>query len=96
MATKISGFMGQELRKPDAQGRIAIGKEYADETYSVEHGMDGDIILRPVVVMHKREAWLFANPEALASVKRGLKQAAQGETYDLGDFTQFVDADDED
>lgn len=86
MATKTTGFTGQELRKPDAQGRIVIGKENADETYAVERQPNGDIILHPVVVLHKREAWLFQNEEALASVKRGLAEAARGEIHDLGSF----------
>lgn len=93
MATKTTGFTG-ELRRPDSQGRIAIGKEHADETYAVEKLPNGDILLRPVVVMHKREAWLFANQDALASVKRGLDQAASGRTHDLGSFAADGDEDD--
>lgn len=97
MATKTTGFIEQELRKPDAQGRIAIGKEHADQTYSVEKHMNGDILLQPVMVIHKQESWLFANQDALASVKRGLEQAAAGKTHDLGSFTEDAkQADDED
>ncbi|MHB8638101.1 MAG: hypothetical protein ACYC96_16715 [Fimbriimonadaceae bacterium] len=92
MATKTTGFTG-ELRRPDAQGRIVIGKEHADETYAVEKQPSGDILLRPVVVMHKREAWLFANQDALASVKRGLEQAATGAKHDLGSFAGDTDDD---
>jgi hypothetical protein len=94
MATKTSGLTG-ELRRPDAQGRIVIGKEHAYETYAVEKQANGDILLRPVVVVHKREAWLFANQDALASVKRGLEQAAAGATHDLGSFAGAVDDDSE-
>ena len=36
----------------------------------------------------KREGWLFENEEALASVQRGLKQSADGETKSLGSFLQ--------
>ena len=31
-----------------------------------------------------REAWLYANPEALESVRRGLREATAGEFHDLG------------
>ena len=31
-----------------------------------------------------REAWLYANAEALESVRRGLREAAAGEVHDLG------------
>ena len=92
MATKTQGLSG-ELRRPDSQGRIAIGKEHADETYAIEKLSNGDILLRPVVVMHKREAWLFGNEAALASVKRGLEQAAAGKTHDLGSFAHDEDDD---
>ena len=85
----------QELRKPDAQGRIALGKECRDETYSVTREPNGDIVLRPVVVLHKREAWLYANPDALASVRRGMEQAAAGDVHDRGSFASFAE-DDED
>jgi hypothetical protein len=94
MATKSTEFSGQEIRKPDAQGRIIIGKEHADENYAVEKQSNGDILLRPVTVIHKREAWLFANHLALQSVKRGLDDAAAGRINDLGTFIDKVEADD--
>lgn len=90
MASKVTGFAGQELRKPDSQGRIVIGKEHIDETYAVEKRPSGEIVLTPVVVIHKQEAWLFANQNALASVKRGLEQAAAGKTNDLGSFAEHA------
>jgi hypothetical protein len=90
MASKDSRFLGHELRKPDAQGRIIIGKEHADETFAIERLDNGDILLRPVVVIHKQEAWLFANPDAMKSVKRGLQQAADGSVSSLGSFAEFA------
>jgi hypothetical protein len=90
-----SDYQGETFRKPDEQGRISIGKEHAGETYEIQNQMNGDILLRPVVVIHKQEAWLFNNQEALASVKRGIEQVERGEVHDLGDFTQYL-ADEED
>ncbi len=92
---KSSGFEASELRTPDAQGRINIGKDYSEKTYAIRHETNGDIILHPVLVFHEQEAWLFKNPEALAAVKEGLEQSARGETHDLGDFTQFANDDEE-
>ena len=41
----------------------------------------------------QREAWLFKNPNALASVQTGLKQSATGETISLGSFAKFAEDD---
>ncbi len=37
------------------------------------------------------EAWLYRNPEALASVRRGLQEAAEGKTSYIGSFAQYAD-----
>lgn len=87
--TRLDG----NLRKSDARGRIALGRECRDETYAIVREANGDIILSPVVAMHEREAWLYANPEALASLRRGLEQAAAGDLHDLGSFAAYADED---
>jgi hypothetical protein len=38
------------------------------------------IILEPYIEIPARKAWLFQNPDALAMVKKGLEQSAQGKT----------------
>jgi hypothetical protein len=47
-------------------------------TYHVYSNSLGQIILDPQVTIPASEAWLFNNPDALASVRRGLNDAAQG------------------
>ena len=39
----------------------------------------------------ERERWLHSNPEALASVKRGIADAEAGKVHDLGDFSQYLE-----
>jgi len=85
-----------EVRKLDNSGRLNLGKERAGEQYQVSESSDGTILLTPVAVIPKRELWLWHNPEALASVKRGLDQSSRGEGRTLGSFAQYADEDDED
>jgi hypothetical protein len=51
----------------------------------------GQILLSPRVSIPLHEAWLYKNPEALASVRRGLKQLAGGKRYNLGSFAKYAD-----
>jgi len=37
------------------------------------------------------EAWLYRSPKALASVRRGLADAAGGRTKSLGSFARYAD-----
>ncbi len=80
-----------ELKRPDSSGRITIGKENKDKLYAVQHQPNGDILLSPVVIRHEREAWLFDNAEAMESVQRGLQQSDDGDTHDLGSFSQYAE-----
>lgn len=50
----------------------------------------GQILLSPHTI-HPEEAWLYKNPKALASVRRGLRQSAHGKRYNLGSFLQYAD-----
>ena len=66
--------------KPDAKRRIVLKKISVEEgiTYNVYKNSLGQIMLDPQVTVPASEAWLFRNPEALASIKRGLLDAAKG------------------
>jgi len=70
----------------DSKNRVTLGKNKNTtkaRIYKVYRNAIGQIILDPQVTIPAHEAWLYQNPEALASVKRGLKDAAQGKTVDL-------------
>ena len=66
--------------KPDAKKRVVLPKGLVVEgiTYHIYSNSIGQIILDPQVTIPASEAWLFNNPDALASVRRGLSDAAQG------------------
>ncbi len=61
-------------RSTDSKGRITLGEEFANRTMLVERSGD-DIVLRLARVIPEREAWLYDNGTALASVRRGLSEA---------------------
>jgi hypothetical protein len=66
--------------KPDAKKRITLHNIQVREgvSYHIYSNSIGQIILDPQVTIPASEAWLFNNPDALASVRRGLSDAARG------------------
>jgi len=77
-----------ESVKPDSKRRVLLPKTLVREgiTYHVYTNSVGQIILDPQVTIPASEAWLFKNPDAIAAVRQGLDEAAQGKVskVDLG------------
>jgi len=69
-----------ESVKPDAKKRVVLPQALIGEgiTYHIYMNSFGQIVLDPQVTIPASEVWLFNNPDALASVQRGLSDAAQG------------------
>jgi hypothetical protein len=98
-AKKTSGLrlVARDVR-PDRRNRLALGKalkDLEDTSFNVYQDERGRIVLDPQVSVPASEAWLYRNPKALASVRRGLADAAAGRTKSLGSFARFADEDDE-
>ena len=69
----------------DARKRVPLGrllKGVSANLFNAEV-IDGKIVLEPMKAIPERESWLYQNPDALASVKRGLKDAADGKVTDF-------------
>ncbi len=66
------------------------GNKTSDLRFEIHLNDAGQILLSPQIIPPE-EAWLYKNPEALASVRRGLKQLANGKRYNLGIFAEFLD-----
>jgi hypothetical protein len=66
--------------KPDSKRRVVLPASLVSEdvVYQVYSNEAGQILLDPQVLIPASEAWLFRNPKALASVKKGLADAAEG------------------
>lgn len=65
-------------KSTDSKGRVNLGGHFANRAVIVEHRSDDEVIVRLARVIPEREAWLYENPKALASVRRGLDQARKG------------------
>lgn len=81
--------------RPDARRRVTLGKALegldADAAFAVYRDKLGRIILDPQVSIPAREVWLFRNAKALAMVRRGLQDAADGKTVTYRDVAALAD-----
>ena len=57
---------------------MTLGGHFASRAVIVDYRIDDEVIVRLARVIPEREVWLYKNPKALASVRRGLDQARKG------------------
>lgn len=67
-------------RMSDNKGRVTLGAGLANRLVSVDQVNDCEFVVRLVRAIPESEAWLYENPAALASVRKGLQQARAGRT----------------
>jgi len=80
-----------EFAQPDAKKRLSLGEALGGATaYNIYRNPLGQLVLDPVKAIPASEMWLFENPQALASVKQGLRESAQGKSVDRGSFARHV------
>ena len=65
-------------RTVDSRGRLTLGPDYANQLVVIRASADGTLQIMPAKAIPVREAWLYQNEKALASVRRGLAQAEAG------------------
>jgi len=88
MATK------DRILRPDSKGRITLGALAKNISgFKVIEENNGRILLEPQVEIPAEEAWLHKNPEALASVLRGIEDSKAGRIKDRGSFAKYLDED---
>jgi hypothetical protein len=82
--------------RPDSKGRITLGSlAKGVSSFRVQQQSDGKLLLEPFKEIPAREAWLFENPVALGSVRKGLADAAAGKVRKSGSFSSYVENDDD-
>ena len=74
----------------DNKGRITLGKGYANQTVVVDDSNPNQLVIRKMVLIPAEEAWLYQNPDAVKSVRKGLQQAAE---MQFSDSPPAVDSD---
>jgi hypothetical protein len=82
-----------EFAQPDAKKRLSLGAALSDTTaYNIYSNPLGQLILDPVRTIPASEMWLYENPPALASVKQGLRESAEGKSVYRGSFAKHAKA----
>ena len=66
-------------KSTDSKGRVTLGGHFANRAVIVEQRSDDEVVVRLARVIPEREVWLYKNPKALTSVRRGLEQARKGD-----------------
>lgn len=91
------GFVPAGELIADGRSRMAFGKVGVrhDDKYAVAVNDDGEILLTPLASVPLRELLIWENAQVREALSRGLLEAAAGDVDDLGDFTQFIDKDDD-
>ena len=80
-----------EFAQPDAKRRLSLGAALRDATaYNIYSNPLGQLILDPVRTIPVSETWLYENPPALASVKKGLRESAEGKSVYRGSFAKHA------
>jgi hypothetical protein len=80
-----------EFAQPDAKKRLSLGGALSGvSAYNIYRNTLGQIILDPVKAVPASEMWLYENPQALASVKQGLWESAEGKTVYRGSFARHA------
>jgi hypothetical protein len=80
-----------EFAQPDAKKRVSLGEALSGATaYNIYRNSLGQLVLDPVKAIPASEMWLYENPQALASVKQGLRESAEGKRVYRGSFAEHA------
>ena len=89
---KIHDHRDAKILRPDTKGRIHLGaltKGVSGYKVTVNEETHA-ITLDPYAEVPLVEKWLFENPRALKSVKRGLQDSREEKLVDRGSFSEYI------
>ena len=92
-------FIPIGVKTLDSKKRINLGEKilkmladkFPAESFKVYVGEDGDILLRPVVTIPSKEAWIYENPTVLEEIRKGLSEANQGKLKKVKNLEDFLE-----
>jgi len=92
-------FISAGTRTIDSKSRITIGEKITKlistqteaDKFQIFFNKEGDILLRPMVSIPFREAWIYQNPQALKSIRQGLAEAKGEKTEKVEDLEEFLE-----
>ena len=94
-------FIPVEVKSVDFKNRINLGSKIIafvsrmmkkTDAYQVCIGNEGDILLRPVVNIPSKEAWIYQNPKVKKQIQEGLQEAAKGNIEKVKDLDTFFES----
>lgn len=74
----------------DSKGRVTLGREFANQTVVIDDSNPNQLVIRKMVLIPVEEAWLYENPAAMKSLRKGLQQASD---MQFSDSPPDVDSD---
>ena len=92
-------FTAVDIKKVDSKKRINLGEKILKlvsaknktDAYKVFVGEDGDVLLRPIVAIPSKEAWVYQNPKVLEQIRQGLSESAEGKVTKVKDLDKFIE-----
>jgi len=92
-------FIPVDVKTLDSKKRISLGEKilkiltdkFPAKSFKVYVGEDGDILLRPVVTIPSKEAWIYENPTVLEEIRKGLSAANKGKLKKVKNLEEFLE-----
>jgi len=91
-------FISAGTRTIDSKNRITLGDKITKlintqteaDKFQIFFNEEGDILLRPMVSIPVREAWIYQNRQVLKSIRQGLAEAKREETEKVENLEEFL------
>jgi len=90
-------FKAVDVKNVDSKNRISLGEKILKvlkkaDAFKIFIGRDGDILLRPMVNIPMKEAWVYKNPKVLKQIRQGLTEAKKGNVKEVKELDAFFES----